>query len=163
MSPHDRLLAEYACLRLQTRYCLTADSGDVEAFVQLFAPGGSIAVPEHPPFVGHDAIRASLRALHATGLTFRHLGMNGLVDILSPTRAQGMCYLVAFNAMGAADVSGCRTMSLPSTVGEYHDAFARNDGEWLFQSRRLIRVFRRLDDPVLEAGRGANVVTAKQE
>ena len=51
------MLIEHACLKLQAQYGVFADRGDVEGFTGLFAPDGSVEVPEAPAFVGHDAIR----------------------------------------------------------------------------------------------------------
>jgi len=146
---------EHECLRLQALYCHTADRGDVEGFVGLFAPTASITVPEHPSFTGHDALRASIQALAASGVTFRHITTNGLIEATSADAARGSCYLVVFNSTAPADGDGWRPMSLPSTVGQYDDTFVRTPQGWRFQSRVLTRVFRRLDDPILAAARGA--------
>jgi hypothetical protein len=155
MTPIDRALAEQACIKLQTLYCVHADQGNVEGFTALFAPDGSIKVPEHPAFAGHDAIRASITALAATGIAMRHLAMNAVVHVESDDAASGLCYLVVFNSGAPADEHGWRPMDLPATVGQYDDAFVRISGQWLFRSRTLTRVFRRMDDPILAAARAA--------
>lgn len=154
MNLQDRILAEHECMRLQARYCHAADHGDVDGFVALFTPQASITVPEHPSFTGHDAIRASIQALCASGVTFRHIVTNAIVDVQSDSAARGRCYLLVFNSTAPADADGWRPMDLPSTVGEYQDEFVRTSEGWKFASRKLTRIFRRTDDPILAAARG---------
>jgi len=155
MTPIDRMLAEQACQKLQMQYGVFADRGDVEGFVGLFTADASITVPEHPAFRGHDAIRASIQALTATGVTMRHVITNPVIDVLGPDTAKGDCYLIVFNSGAPADPSGTRPVALPATVGEYADRFRRTADGWRFQSRVLTRVFRRIDDPMLAAAREA--------
>lgn len=155
MTPVDRMLAEQACQKLQMQYGVFADRGDVEGFVGLFALDASITVPEHPAFSGHDAIRASIQALAATGLTMRHVITNPVIDVTNANTASGVCYLIVFNSGTAADPAGTRPVALPATVGEYADTFRRTADGWRFQSRILTRVFRRVDDPMLSAARQA--------
>lgn len=151
MTPVDRMLAEQACQKLQMQYGVFADRGDVEGFVGLFTADASITVPEHPPFTGHDAIRASIQALAATGLTMRHVITNPVIEVTGPDGATGVCYLIVFNSAAPADPTGTRPAALPATVGEYADSFRRTADGWRFQSRVLSRVFRRVDDPMLAA------------
>ena len=136
------MLIEHACMKLQRQYGVFADRGDVEGFTNLFAPDGSVAVPEAPPFVGHDAIRASIEALTAMGVTMRHVLTNNVVDVVDETTATGVSYLVVYNSTAEADESGQRPVAPPATVGEYADTFRRTAEGWRFQSRVLTRVFR---------------------
>jgi len=153
MSEIERLLIEHACARLQTQYCIHADACDVEAFTALFAEDGSVKVPEHPAFVGHAAIRASMQALAATGVVMRHIAANSLIEVRSENEAQGLCYLVAYGSTAPADANGWRPMEDPGTIGHYEDVFCRTPQGWRFKSRVLTRVLRKLDDPVLKAAR----------
>jgi ketosteroid isomerase-like protein len=143
MSPQERLLAEAACIRLQHRYCITADRCDVEGFVALFTPDAAITVPEHPPFVGRDAIRAAMQALADTGVTNRHVTTNSVIDVLNAESARGVCYLTVYASAATPDAQGFRPLDLPTTVGEYDDQFQMSAEGWRFKSRRLTRVFRR--------------------
>ena len=143
MTPNDRLLAEAACFRLQQLYCITADRCDIEGFVALFAPDASITVPEHPPFTGHDAIRAAMQALADSGVTNRHIATNCVIDVQDETNASGLCYLTVYASTAAADADGFRPLELPTTVGEYQDRFEATTNGWRFKSRTLTRVFRR--------------------
>ena len=136
------MLAEHACAKLQRQYGVFADRGDIEGFVGLFAPDGSVEVPEHPAFVGHEAIRASIQALAATGVTMRHVLTNNVVDVIDAKTAEGVSYLVVYNSTGPLDARGTRPVEPPATVGEYRDRFRRTPEGWRFQSRVLTRVFR---------------------
>jgi ketosteroid isomerase-like protein len=142
MTDLERLLAEHACMKLQAQYGVFADRGDVEGFTNLFAPDGSVAVPEAPAFVGHDAIRASIQALGAMEVTMRHVLTNNVVEVTGPDTATGVSYLTVWNSTAPADDSGQRPIALPATMGEYADTFRRTPEGWRFQSRVLTRVFR---------------------
>lgn len=142
MTELERLLIEHACMKLQMQYGVFADRGDIEGFTQLFAPDGSVAVPEHPAFVGHEAIRASITALVATGVTMRHVITNTVIDLVDALSATGRCYLIVYNSAADPDASGQRPVAPPATVGEYTDVFRKTSAGWRFQSRILKRVFR---------------------
>jgi hypothetical protein len=148
MTDETRLRIELECTRLQQRYAVYADHREGEKFTELFAEDGSVEVPDAPPFVGHDAIRASIEALNALPLTYRHVITNSVIDVVDEDHATGICYLVVFNSDASADESGARPMRLPSTVGEYHDTFRRTAKGWRIQTRRLERVFRNPEDPM---------------
>jgi hypothetical protein len=154
MTDLDIIAIEHACAKLQTLYCIHADNGDVEAFTALFAEDGSVAVPEHPAFVGHAAIRASMQALADTGVTMRHVMSNSLINVRDENNATGLCYLTAYGSTAPADANGWRPMEQPGTIGHYTDVFRRTPQGWRFASRVLTRVLRKMDDPVLKASRG---------
>ncbi|MBL8772102.1 MAG: nuclear transport factor 2 family protein [Phenylobacterium sp.] len=142
MTELERMLIEHACQKLQMLYGVHADRGEVEAFTQLFAADGSVAVPEAPAFVGHAAIRASMQALADQGIAMRHVMTNPVVHVVDADRATGSCYLTVYNSAAEPDAAGIRPVALPATVGEYADVFRRTDEGWRFQSRVLTRVFR---------------------
>jgi hypothetical protein len=153
MTEIERLLIEHACTRLQTLYCIHADNCDVDAFTALFAENGSVAVPEAPAFVGHSAIRSSMQALAAMGVTMRHVMSNSLVDVKNENHATGLCYLTAYGSAAPADAAGSRPMEQPGTIGHYTDEFTRTPQGWRFKSRVLTRVLRKADDAVQQAAR----------
>lgn len=142
MTELEVMLAEAACQKLQMLYALHADRGDVEGFTQLFAEDGSVQVPEAPAFVGHAAIRASMEALNALGVTMRHVMTNPVVTVVDERTATGGCYLTVWNSKEEADAAGIRPIALPATMGEYADVFRKTEAGWRFQSRVLTRVFR---------------------
>lgn len=129
-------------MKLQAQYGVFADRGDVEGFTGLFAAGGSVEVPEAPAFVGHEAIRASIRALGDLGVTMRHVLTNNVVDVVDADTATGVSYLTVYNSTAEPDATGQRPVAPPATVGEYADSFRRTPDGWRFQSRVLTRVFR---------------------
>lgn len=143
MNAQERLLAEAACIKLQQQYCVTADRCDVDGFVALFTPDASITVPEHAPFVGHDAIRAAMQALVDTGITNRHVTTNNVIEVRDAESASGLCYLTVYASASTPDEQGFRPLELPTTVGEYEDHFESSASGWRFKSRKLTRVFRR--------------------
>lgn len=151
MTEIERLLIERACTRLQTLYCIHADNCAVDDFTALFAADGSVTVPEHPPFVGHPAIRASMQALADLGVTMRHVMSNSLIEVHSDTSATGLCYLTAYGSVLPADATGSRPMEQPGTVGHYTDEFTRTPHGWRFKSRALTRVLRKTNDAVQQA------------
>lgn len=142
MTDLEVMLAEHACQKLQMLYGVHADRGESAAFTQLFAPDGSVEVPEAPAFVGHDAIFASMEALNAQGVTMRHVMTNPVVTVVDGETATGSCYLTVYNSRAEPDAGGARPIALPATMGEYADTFRRTADGWRFQSRVLTRVFR---------------------
>lgn len=139
------MLIEHECQRLQVGYAVSADQGDIDGFVGCFAEDGEVVVPGAPPFVGHEAIRASIVALGALGVTYRHLVTNAFITVHDAGSAAGVCYLLTFNSSAPAEADGSRPIEAPGTVGEYHDAFVRTPGGWRIKRRELKRVFRRED------------------
>lgn len=132
-------------MRLQNAYAIAADHGDVEGFVNCFAEDGIVSVPGSPDFVGHTAIRASIVALGALGVTYRHIVTNSLITVDSTDAAHGICYLLTFNSSAPADPTGSRPIEAPGTVGEYVDQFVRTAAGWRIRHRTLARTFRRED------------------
>lgn len=131
-------------------YAISADQGDVDAFVNCFAVDGEVVIPGAPAFSGHDAIRASIVQLGALGVAYRHLITNSLITVCDADSAAGVCYLLTFNSSAPADEQGHRPIEAPGTVGEYHDTFVKTSEGWRIRRRELKRVFRR-DDAVAVA------------
>jgi SnoaL-like domain len=151
MSPEQRMLVEHACEKLQKLYGIYADQLDEEKFAKLFAADAWIKVPEQPPFRGREAVAAGINQMRALGLMYRHVMTNNVVDAIDETRAEGLCYLMAFNSAAAADEHGARPMEAATTLGEYKDTFVKTVDGWRFQSRELRRVMRRADDNIIAA------------
>jgi len=141
MTDLECILIEHACNKLQAQYGIFADRGDIEGFTNLFAPDGSVKVPEAPAFVGHESIRASIRALGELGQIMRHVLTNSVVDVIGADLARGVSYVTVYNNSAAAEATGLQPVELPATVGEYADTFRRTDKGWRFQTRVLTRVF----------------------
>lgn len=159
MSPEQRLAIEHACEKLQKLYGIYADQLDDEKFAGLFAADAWIKVPEQPAFRGREAVAAGIKQMRALGLMYRHVMTNNVVDAIDDNRAEGLCYLMAFNSAAPGDAHGARPMEMATTLGEYKDTFVRTDEGWRFQSRELRRVMRRADDNILRA---AQALAAKK-
>lgn len=141
MTPDEQDRIEAACMRLQRRYGTLADRQD-PAFRELFAPDAVIELPEYPPFSGMEAIMAGQAQWKASGLVMRHVCTNFLIDVIDNGHARGICYLMVFRHEPLNRPSAEAQPSLPVSLGEFHDTFVEHDGQWLFKSRKLIRVFR---------------------
>jgi hypothetical protein len=151
MTPEQQMAIEHACEKLQKAYGIHADQLDEAKFAALFAEDAWIKVPEQPPFKGHDAIAAGIKAMRALGLVYRHIITNAVVDVIDERRAEGLCYLMAFNSAAPGDAHGARPMEMATTLGEYKDTFVKTTDGWRFQSRELRRIMRRADDNITVA------------
>jgi SnoaL-like domain len=132
----ERLLAEHACTKLQMEYGVFADEGNVEALVGLFAPDGSISVPEHPVYIGFDAIREAIARVVAAG-TWRHVETNSIVNLTGPYAATGVVYSTVYSDSVPGTSSEQLPMKAPFLVGQYNDVFVRLEAGWRFRSRVL--------------------------
>jgi hypothetical protein len=148
MTPEQRMLIEHECGKLQKLYGIYADQLDTEKFGALFTVDAWIKVPEQPAFRGHAAVSAGIDQMRALGLMYRHVMTNNVVDAIDENRAEGFCYLLAFNSAAPADAFGARPMEMATTLGEYKDTFAKTTSGWRFQSRELRRVMKRADDNI---------------
>ena len=128
-------------MRLQRRYGTLADRQD-PAFRELFAMNAVIDIPEYPPFAGIDAIMAAQAQWKASGVVMRHVCTNFVVDVVDADHATGICYVMVFHHEPSAEPSTEARPSLPVSLGEFHDIFVKRGGQWVFQSRKLLRVFR---------------------
>jgi len=151
MTPEERMLIEHECEKLQKLYGIYADRLEDEKFADLFAPDASIKVPEQPIYQGRERLREGIHQMRASGLTFHHVMTNNVVRAIDENRAEGLCYLMAFNSAAPANADGWRPMEMPTTLGEYKDTFRKTPQGWRFQSRELRRVMRRMDDNILAA------------
>jgi hypothetical protein len=155
MTPEQRMLIEHECERLQKLYGIYADALEDEKFADLFAPDAWINVPEQPPYSGRAALCEGIRQMRATGLVFRHVMTNNVVHAIDEARAEGVCYLMAFNSAAPANAGGWRPMEMPTTIGEYRDTFRKTADGWRFASRELKRIMRSDSDNLLALARAA--------
>ena len=121
-----------ACDRLISAFAWHVDHNDYEALVALFTDDG---VFERPGLVaeGHAALMAAMAARPTDRVT-RHLCVNRLIDVESPTTAYGRCYvsvLIAPAADGGEPQRGMRTM----LVGEYQDHYRLTPDGWRIARR----------------------------
>ena len=87
--------------------------------------------------VGRDAIRETYRARAARGIrTARHLCTNLRLSLVSDNHARGQSIWLIFAEDGPPPHP-----AVPLLVADVNDAYVREDGQWLFESRQLEDVF----------------------
>jgi len=126
---------EQVCLDLSAAYARALDFRDHEGLPELFTEQGQLfcggaGLAGH---AGRAAIWQALQQRPADLLT-RHLFSNGFVEPLGEQDARGLIYLSLYAYRGEerpAPLDG------PQLVGHFEDRFRREDGHWLFASRRL--------------------------
>jgi uncharacterized protein (TIGR02246 family) len=120
---------------LIARYAYTLDTGDLDGYVDNFAPDGVLFAQHH----GREAIRAYVRMLMDEGragplpdgdVAYRHFVGSPVIDGHGE-RATVHSYLLWVN-MG--------TDPPVSAAAEYTDECVKLDGRWLFQTRLLTRL-----------------------
>jgi hypothetical protein len=145
LSADDRL----DIMDLIARYAYTLDSGDLDGYVNNFAPDGVLF--EHHK--GQAAIREYVGMLMSQGragplpngdVAYRHFVGSAVIDG-EGDRATVHSYLLWVNMGSDPPVSA---------AAEYTDQCARLDGHWVFQSRSLRRLAGRFpgSDPVTVPG-----------
>jgi hypothetical protein len=137
LSAVERLQIERACERLVHAYVRALDEGDMNAAADCFAAHGSLARPSAPDqlIIGREAIRASLLTRPKNVFT-RHLATSVLIDVEGPDSARGSCYLTLFQATRAEGATLPHESNGPVWIGQMHDRFVREDGQWKFLERR---------------------------
>ena len=124
---------------LLARYAHAVDDGRVEDVVRCFARDGVLAVDEHAPIVGHEALakpfeRLAHRLRRTDGGFLRHNVSS--VEITSLDEEAGTASVRAyFIVMSERGVDHW---------GTYADELAVEDGAWRFR-RRVVRIEGRSD------------------
>lgn len=123
MTDDEILAAEWACARLVARYANLNDAGAWNQLADLYAEDGRFARPAAPTDVVHGRA-AILESLRARPLRKgRHICSNVVIDVLSPTAAQGECAMALF--VEGADPK----------VGTFRDRFVKTAEGWRFAER----------------------------
>jgi ketosteroid isomerase-like protein len=146
LSADDRL----DIMDLIARYAHTLDSGDLDGYVNNFAPDG-LLFEQHR---GRDAIRTYVAMLMEQGragplpsgdVAYRHFVGAPTIDG-GDGRASVHSYLLWVNMGSDPPVSA---------AAEYFDECVKLDGRWYFQSRRLHRLAGRFpgSEPVVQQTR----------
>lgn len=134
---------------LIARYAYTLDSGDLDGYVDNFAPDG-VLFESHR---GQAQIRAYVRMLMDQGragplpsgdVAYRHFVGAPVIDG-DASRATVHSYLLWVNMGSEPPVSA---------AAEYTDDVVKLDGRWVFQSRSLRRLAGRFpsSEPVVKPG-----------
>lgn len=131
--PHRAI--EWECEQLVRRFANLNDERDHERLAALFTDSASFARPFDPdnPIVGQKNIMILFRDRPLR--LSRHFMTNTVIDVISPTRAQGRSYLLFFSSM---DAEAPRPVKAEPEIhiGQYDDVFVLTPSGWRFQERR---------------------------
>ncbi len=130
LDPKDHL----EILDLISEYSRSFDSGDLEAFANLFTPDGSLATP-----VGTGTTRTEIREwararwelLRKQGVSPRHFQTNTLLTRTGPDEVRGTTQLLLIwlsSDTGAAELKG---------VARYDDEFRNTSEGWRIHRRSI--------------------------
>ena len=121
---------------LIARYARTLDAGDLDGFVNNFAPDGVL----FNRAFGREAIREDIKRIQREGragplpngdVAYRHFAQSVTIDAESETRANVHSYLL-WVFMGSDPPV--------KAAAEYMDVVEKIDGTWYFKSRTLRRL-----------------------
>jgi hypothetical protein len=148
MDELERIVVERACERLIVEYCRRVDYGEAAGIADLFTPDGTWRGVDL--FLdGQDAIREWFT--QRQGLerrVSRHVCTNVGVEVVSPTEARTLCYLINYRRdRPEGDTTLPVAGDIPKFVGECRDAFRRTDEGWRFSSREVTLAFVRPSRP----------------
>lgn len=132
----ERDRAEIA--RLNDDFCHELDRGGVDAFVALFAID---ALYTHGARIsrGHAQIREFYLNRARNGpRTSRHVTSGLRIRFESETRASGLSVCTTFSAPGTPPIES----TIPAIVADFEDIYVLIDGQWRFQQRNIIPLFR---------------------
>jgi ketosteroid isomerase-like protein len=118
--------------KLLARYCHATDSGDVEAFVGVFAPTASIRMAvTGETFDGIAAIRALIDERVEKNRELRHITTNESITVgASGEVASCVSYVQEYR-------QGHDGMPVLRWIGKYVDEFVKIGGEWLISLREV--------------------------
>lgn len=131
----DKLRIEHACTRLALDYSHLADSRQMDAWSELFAPDAELVIMGNSQR-GRAAIRGSLGDGNAAIATF-HSNSNIRIDVVSPREARGDVGVTVFVAPVKDGVAQSADLS-PMVIGKYSDVYREYDGRWLFARREFV-------------------------
>jgi hypothetical protein len=130
---------EWACASLCYRYALYADRAR-ERVASLFTEDGTLELPRRK-LVGREAILGDFKP--RPGTVTLHYCTNIVVEIIDSENARGTTHLLSLGHESDKEITAFPLpMPVARTGGIYHDTYFRQDGVWLFRSRRLEAVFK---------------------
>jgi hypothetical protein len=118
-----------AIRELLAEYCFHFDSGDFEAWLNLFTEDGAFDIGPHGRFVGRPALRTFLSMIPLTGGSpmLKHCVMNSIVRV-DGASATARCYVVVLHGGTAVGIT---------LAGRYEDQLVKVAGAWRFQERTV--------------------------
>lgn len=132
MTDAERLLATVEIQQLAHRYAVYLDARDLDRLIELYVPDVRVGKRAR----GREALRVDFdRALRAVGATFLQVG-NHVVDFSDDAHASGVVYTRGEIQDGGPDGARWIVQAI-----QYHDAYERREGRWLFVRRRHLLVY----------------------
>ena len=133
-------LAEIACKRAITAYCVAADSHDLAGFLNVFTADAVWERPGKVELRGHQEIASFFRD-RPKDVTTCHVSSNALVEVMDGSTARGTSLATVYRRQGNASPE--HDAISPTSIIEYLDEFRREtDGEWRIASRKTRTIFR---------------------
>ncbi|HEY4409400.1 MAG TPA: nuclear transport factor 2 family protein [Acidimicrobiia bacterium] len=115
-------------LDLYARYSVLFDTGQAEAWADLFTPDGTFLIVGGPSLYGRGELAPFAERRYQDTPGIRHIVSNVIVEPAADG-ARGSAYVVV---LGGVD-DGTETQIL--TLGGYDDRLARTEAGWRFESR----------------------------
>src|ERR1700742_389366 len=144
MEELDRTLVERSCERLIMEYGRLVDFGEAASVADLFTEdarwrGTDLLLD------GREEIRAWFVKREAVARRVsRHVFTNVMIDVVSPTEATGLSYMINFrHDREEGDDSLPVVMEEPKWVGDVRDGFRLTEAGWRFSSRTVEPAFMR--------------------
>lgn len=128
---------ELACTKLVNQFAVYNDLGRHDELVELFTEDGRYARPTAPAnFVeGRANLLAAFKARPKDKLV-RHLVTNILIEVTSPTTANGFSYVTQYSGSTDKPAASHGWQANPSQlVGEYTDDFVLTPAGWKIRQR----------------------------
>lgn len=123
----EELVAERDIRRALVQYVQCTDDLDAEGWVNMFTPDG-VMISGLKQIKGHDELRAWIKKVHS-GPKLRHMMVNALITIDTPTTARMVVDMALLRAEGAKWVL--------AAAPRYADKLVRTDNGWKFLERIL--------------------------
>ena len=138
----ERLIAERACERLIIEYSRRVDFGEAARIADLFTQDATWEGVDLL-LTGREEIREWFsRRQGLQRRVSRHICTNIAVDLLSPTAARSLSYLVnERHDRAEGDLAMPAPGDVPKFVGECHDTFRLTDEGWRFTRRKVELAF----------------------
>lgn len=133
-------MAEIACKRAISAYCVTADRHDLAGFLNVFTADAVWERPGKSALRGRQEIAAFFRDRPKDATTC-HVSSNALVEVMDGVTAQGTSLATVYR--GEPHAGPELAAISPTSVIEYADEFRKDvDGEWRIASRKTRTIFR---------------------
>ncbi|WP_334185495.1 nuclear transport factor 2 family protein [Novosphingobium sp.] len=132
---------QIACSNLLVQASYLGDLHKVEEFIALFTEDASLE-RLGDPFRGVEAIRGFMLSRKRERRT-RHVVSPPIITFVDADNAHGVALYTLFDGTENSENS-VLPVSMPATVGEFHQTYRRVNGEWKIVSHNSVAIFRRV-------------------